>query len=78
MKHLWSSENRLDAIENMTQFISIISADLNTTQHQSTHNLDALKNEDSPDADVRVLLAKCNLKLGQWQVAIADDLNEAC
>ncbi|KAI8925792.1 armadillo-type protein [Entophlyctis helioformis] len=81
LKHLWTAGNREHSFEQMKSFTSLLSSRLGlVTAGNVNHPLefDTTARPDSPEhADNLRLLARCFLKVGHWQMAVKDELNES-
>jgi FKBP12-rapamycin complex-associated protein len=76
LKFLWAqgAQERAHSISALLQFTDNLSRDLaGRTERQPSHALPSAKMQ-----ELSVLLSKCYLKLGEWQVEVGDDWGRVC
>ncbi|KAI8799565.1 hypothetical protein BJ742DRAFT_749830 [Cladochytrium replicatum] len=87
LKHMWGARSRETAIQNMKQLASVLSSRVNVSGSSVStppgSMIDpyavaaaALGGEEKME-QLKYLLSKCYLKIGDWQLAVARDVSEA-
>ncbi|KNC98625.1 uncharacterized protein SPPG_06307 [Spizellomyces punctatus DAOM BR117] len=77
LKHLWASSMKEQAFGQMKEFTKSIVERLGLTTLNDIHaHVDGQSGDASKLGPVR-LLARCYLKLGEWQSALQEELNDA-
>ncbi|KAL2916207.1 phosphatidylinositol kinase-related protein kinase tor1 [Polyrhizophydium stewartii] len=77
LKHLWASGSREAAYAQMREFTNLLVARLGETP--STDAVTSVEAEHDPNGHAPLLsrLARCFLKLGDWQIALREGLSES-
>lgn len=76
MKHLWASGNRDHAFLQMKEFTKILVGNLGINSLSDIVAQVDKGNVDPNNRSMMQLLARCYLKMGEWQVAIKEELTE--
>ncbi|KAI8819891.1 armadillo-type protein [Fimicolochytrium jonesii] len=76
LKHLWASGSREHSFGQMKDFTRSIVDRLGITSLNDINAQIETQNSDSGKGELVKLLARCYLKLGEWQIALQEELND--
>ncbi|KAL2917300.1 phosphatidylinositol kinase-related protein kinase tor1 [Polyrhizophydium stewartii] len=78
LKHLWAAGSREHAYEQMKELANMLSHKSSIVGvGQGGATIDQAPDSDSERSGLHSLLARCYLRLGDWRIALHDELNES-